>query len=69
MIFSTFEAYEQDLYALLHNYETIRSSTLALIRQGKSVAIVQGELYFEQDVRLVVREQLLALPIVDRAFS
>lgn len=65
MTFSTFDAYEQFLYALTHSYASVQSSTLVLIRHGKSVAVVQGELHFAQDVRLVVREQLLALPFVE----
>ncbi len=65
MTFSTVDAYEQFLYTLAHNYASVQSSTLVLIRYGKSVAVVKGDLHFAQDVRLVVREQLLALPIVE----
>jgi len=65
MIFSTFDAYEQFLYLLPDRFASIQSSTLALIRHGKSVAVVRGEVWFAQHVRLIVREQLLALPIVE----
>lgn len=65
MTFTTFEAYEQFLYALPATYNSIQTSTLVLIRRGKSIAIVRGEVQFDQDVRLVVREHLLALPNVE----
>lgn len=65
MIFSTFDAYEQFLYTLPAIYLSIQSSTLTLIRHGKSVAVVRGEVYFALDIRLIVREQLLALLMVE----
>ena len=58
MIFSTFDAYEQFLYALPDRFASIQSSTLALIRHDKSVAVVRGEVWFAQHVRMIVREQL-----------
>jgi len=45
MIFSTFDAYEQFLYALPDRFVSIQASTLALIRHGKSVAVVRGEVH------------------------
>jgi hypothetical protein len=65
MTFLSLDAYEQFLYTLPETYASIRISTLVLIRHGKSVAVVRGELRFSHDVRLVVREQLLALPVVE----
>ncbi len=65
MIFTTFESYEQFLYTLSEAYDSIQVSTLVLVRRGKSVAVVHGELHFRHDIRLVVREQLLALPTVE----
>jgi hypothetical protein len=65
MIFSTFESYEQFLYSLPDAYDSIQTSTLVLIRRGKSVAVVRGELHFDRGVRLIVRQHLLALPTVE----
>lgn len=57
--------YEQFLYTLSDSSSAIQSSTLVLIRRGHSVATVRGELLFHGGVRLVVREQLLALEAVE----
>ncbi|MFQ5341216.1 MAG: DUF6516 family protein [Anaerolineae bacterium] len=65
MTFSAFDSYEQFLYSLPEAYSSIQTSTLVLIRHGRSVAVVRGELHFEQGIRLVVREHLLALPTVE----
>jgi len=65
MTFSTFESYEQFLYALPDTHDSIQTSTLVLIRRGKSVAVVRGELHFGRGVRLIVRQHLLALPTVE----
>ena len=65
MIFATFDLYEHFLYTLLGAYESIRLSTLTFIRHGKIVAVVRGELFFAQDTKLVIREHLLALPLIE----
>jgi hypothetical protein len=58
--------YELFLYTLADRFPSIRRSTLAFIRRGVSLARVSGELYFEAEFRLVVRERLLyqRLPLV-----
>ena len=53
------EDYELFLYSLAEQYSSIRRSTVSLIRRGASLARVAGELYFDQDIRLVVRERLV----------
>ena len=60
------EDYELFLYTLTERFSSIRRSTLAFIRRGVSLARVSGELYFDADLRLVVRERLLyqRLPLV-----
>jgi hypothetical protein len=60
------EDYELFLYTLTDKFPSIRRSTLAFIRRGVSLARVSGELYFEAELRLVVRERLLyqRLPLV-----
>jgi len=65
MLFTSFEAYEQFLYVLPEAEPSIMQSTLVLVRHGHAVATVRGELHFAMDIRLVVREQLLALPGIE----
>ena len=51
--------YELFLYTLAQEFPAIRRSTLMFARFGASLARVAGELYFDHDVRAVVRERLL----------
>jgi hypothetical protein len=62
----TSEDYELFLYTLTEQFPAVRRSTVALIRRGATLARVAGELYFDHDVRLVVRERLVyhRLPVV-----
>jgi len=53
------EDYELFLYTLSEQFPVIRRSTIRFVRRGSSLARVVGELYFDQDVRLVVRERVL----------
>jgi hypothetical protein len=53
------EDYELFLYTLSEQFPAIRRSTMRFIRRGSSLARVAGELYFDQDIRLVVRERVL----------
>lgn len=64
--FRTAEDYELFLYTLKEQFQSVRSSTVVFIRRGATLARVAGELYFEHDIRLVVRERVLyhRLPIV-----
>jgi len=55
----TIEDYEFFLYTLAEQFPSIRRSTLRLIRRGQTLARVTGELHFDGEVRLVVRERLL----------
>lgn len=55
----TIADYELYLYSLTTECPTIRGSTLVLIRRGATLARVEGELFFDQALRLVVRERLL----------
>ena len=59
------EDYELFLYTLTEQFPSVRSSTIVFIRRGATLARVVGELYFEQNLRLVVRERILyqRLPI------
>jgi hypothetical protein len=53
------EDYELFLYTLSEQFPAIRRSTMRFIRRGSFLARVAGELYFDQDIRLVVRERVL----------
>jgi hypothetical protein len=65
-LFRTLEDYELFLYTLTERFLSVLSSTVVLIRRGATLARVTGELYFEQNIRLVVRERILyhRLPLV-----
>lgn len=60
------EDYELFLYSLTEQFPAVSSSTIVFIRRGSTLARVAGELYFEHDIRLVVRERVLyhRLPLV-----
>lgn len=55
----TAEDYELFLYTLAQQFPSVRRSTLTFARLGSSLARVAGELYFDRDIRLVVRERVL----------
>jgi len=52
------EDYELFIYSLAKNFPSIQRSTLTFIRKGASLARVAGELYFDHDIRVEVRERL-----------
>ncbi len=60
------EDYELFLYTLPEKFPSVRRSTVTFIRRGASLARAAGELYFDHDIRLVVRERVLydRLPII-----
>jgi hypothetical protein len=64
--FRTAEDYELFIYSLPDRFKSIRQSTLTLVRRGASLGRVVGELHFNGDIRLVVRERILfdRLPLV-----
>lgn len=53
------EDYELFLYTLPEQFHSVRRSTVTIIRRGTSLARVTGELQFDHDIRLVVRERVL----------
>ena len=55
----TAEDYELFLYALEEQFLLIRRSTLTFVRRGVSLARVVGELYFDHEIKIVVRERVL----------
>ena len=57
--FRTAEDYELFLYSLPEQFPSIRRSTLTFVRLGASLARIVGELFFDSDVRIVVRERFI----------
>lgn len=53
------EDYELFLYTLADQFPSVRVSTVVFIRLGSTLARVTGELRFDQEIRLVVRERIL----------
>ena len=53
------EDYELFLYALTERFPAVRRSTVTFVRRGASLARVAGELYFDKEIRLVIRERLV----------
>ena len=51
--------YELFVYTIADHFPSVRRSTLQFFRRGATLARVTGEVYFERDVRLVVRERLV----------
>ena len=62
----TSEDYELFLYTITDQFPSVRRSTITLIRRGATIARVTGEIYFDSNTRLVVRERLVynRLPVV-----
>ena len=62
----TSEDYELFLYTLGEQFPSVRRSTVTFIRRGAALARVAGELDFDYDIRLILRERLVyhRLPVV-----
>lgn len=60
------EDYELFLYTLTEQFPLCRYSTVTFVRRGASLARVAGEVYFDHDIRLVIRERLVyqRLPMI-----
>ena len=52
------ERYEAFVYSIQHRYPQIKTSTLVLMRHGKMFGALTGQLFFENEVRLFVKERL-----------
>jgi len=53
------EDYELYLYTIKEKFPSILHSTLTFVRRGSSLARVAGELQFDNQIRLVVRERII----------
>lgn len=51
--------YELFLYTLADRFPSVRKSNIVFVRRGATLARVAGEVFFEQNIRLVVRERIL----------
>jgi Family of unknown function (DUF6516) len=51
--------YEFFIYTLGEQFPSIRRSTVHFVRRGAPLARVPGEIYFDKNIRLVVRERIV----------
>jgi hypothetical protein len=51
--------YELFIYSLCEQFPVVRRSTVRFVRRGTTLARVAGELLFDKNVRVVVRERIL----------
>jgi len=56
--FQSLREYEEYVYTLKRRFPSIQRSTLVIIRRGKRVAVLKGELAFEQGFRITLQERL-----------
>jgi len=56
--FQSLRDYEEFVYTLQESFPAIQNSSLVVIRRGKRVAILQGELTFADGYRVVIKERL-----------
>ncbi len=54
------EDYELFIYTLVEQFSSVHRSTVVFVRRGATLARIAGELYFEHDIRLVVRERIVS---------
>jgi hypothetical protein len=53
------EDYELYLYTIKDKFPFILHSRLTFVRRGSSLARVAGEVHFDKQIRLVVRERII----------
>jgi len=60
------EDYELFLYTLTEQFLSVCRSTVTFVRRGATLARVAGDLFFDYDIRLVVRERVIfdRLPVM-----
>ncbi len=56
--FQSIHDYEEYVYTLKQRFLAIQRSTLVIVRRGKRVAILQGELSFANGYRITIQERL-----------
>jgi hypothetical protein len=56
--FQSLREYEEFVYTLKNRFPSVERSTLVIVRRGKRVAVVQGEMTFTHGFRVTVKERL-----------
>ena len=56
--FQSFRDYEEYVYTLKQRFPSIQRSTLVVVRRGRLVAVLRGELTFGRGYRITVEERL-----------
>lgn len=56
--FRPLREYEDFVYTLRRQFPIVKQATLVLIPRGRRIAILQGDILFEHDYRLSVKERL-----------
>lgn len=56
--FQSIREYEEYIYTLRQKFPSVQRSTLIVIRRGRRVAVLKGELSFDQGYRISVQERL-----------
>ena len=56
--FQSFHDYEHFIYTLQQNYPSVKRSSLVVVRRGRHVAQLRGEMVFEHGFRVTVNERL-----------
>lgn len=57
--FQSLRNYEEYIYTLQQRFPAIQGSTLTVVRRGRLVIKLQGELQFEQGYRITISERLV----------
>ena len=55
----TADDYEEFIYTLTDAFPSVRHSTITFTRKGASLARISGELFFEHNIHVVVRERII----------
>lgn len=56
--FRSLRSYEEFVYTLKQKFSSIQGTTLVVVRRGKRIATLQGEIIFEQGYRINLKERL-----------
>lgn len=61
-LFRAPEDYELFIYTLTEQFPIVRYSTVTFVRRGASLARVAGDIHFDFEIRLVIRERIVIAP-------
>ncbi len=57
-LFQSLDNYEKYIYTLTQSIDSVKQSTLVVVRRGKRTAIVRGNISFDKGFSIAVRERL-----------